>query len=134
MTTTPQDKLTAYFALFKGESPRDWETVIAPEVDKIYHPDLVAVTNNGTKNRDEIVEFVKGFTIAGGAVEDFSIVDDIDGGKNKIHYKAQLVSGDGVDSWIDNVGTFKDGLLIRIEPADPDAYSRMLERHTNPAA
>lgn len=63
-------------------------------------------------------------------VEDFTIVDTApcDG---KVHYKAHLVSGEGIDSWIDNVGTFKDGMLICIEPADPDEYSRMLKRHTN---
>ena len=132
-TATPKEKLTAYFALFDG-SPRVWEKDIAPEVNKIYHPDLVAVTSDGQiGDRDAIVAFVKEFTIGGGKVEDFSIIDDTNTAEGKVHYKAQLVSGDGIDSFLDNVGTFKDGLLIRIEPADPDAYSRMLKRHTNPS-
>jgi hypothetical protein len=53
------------------------------------------------------------------------IVDIEDG---KVRYTGRLVHGDGTVSDIDSVGSYNDGMLIRIEPADPRVYSKMMNK------
>ncbi len=49
-----------------------------------------------------------------------------------IPQSGNLIHGDGSVSKIDSLGSYKDGMLIRIEPMDPTVYSEMkkLSRRT----
>jgi hypothetical protein len=45
-----------------------------------------------------------------------------------IPQSGNLIHGDGSVSKIDSLGSYKDGMLIRIEPMDPTVYSEMMKK------
>lgn len=118
------EELKAYFSAFDG-SENAWENRVQQAVEKLYHPDLVVVTGEGEKSREEMVNFVKTFALQGGKAQDMKFVDL---GNEKIRYSGSLIHGDGSVSKIDSLGSFKDGMLIRVEPADPTVYSDMMKK------
>ena len=128
MSNLAVEELKVYFRAFDGSGENAWENRVKPAVEKLYHPDLVVVTGEGEKGKAEMVNFVKNFALQGGKAQDMKFV--VLGDEN-IRYSGSLIHGDGSVSKIDSLGSYKDGMLIRVEPANPTVYSEMMKKEKN---
>jgi hypothetical protein len=140
MTSEAIRKLTAYFQHFDGTA-QDWDTKVRPAVEDLYHPQLKIYSTTAAddgkddddenspavvvENRDEMIAFVKKFSDAGGQADMEPYQETPDG---DVLYAGRLHTPDGLDVKIHSLGTFQDGKLISIQPADPMVYKTMMSR------
>jgi hypothetical protein len=111
--------LANYFAGFTGDA--DWEA-LQPVFDAAFHPELVVVTGDGERTRDQWVEAVKGLLAQHTRASDFSVARE-DG--VTIDYRVTLTKGDGSVFHASSRGFFKDGQIARVEPVDPEAIKNI---------
>lgn len=119
----PCTKLKAYFSHFDGTA-KDWETVVRPAVEALYHPEMMVYSENGEKTRDEMIDFVRRFNNAGGKAE-MELFEETPEG---VIYAGALCTPDGLNVKIHSLGKFKDGKLFIIQPTDPEVYHTMMSR------
>ncbi|KAL7554528.1 hypothetical protein ACHAWF_017988 [Thalassiosira exigua] len=112
--------MVAYFSAFEGGEKNDYENVIKPLADKLFHTDLVLQTGKGQVNKEQWLAFVEKASNSGARMVllGFEVV-----AKDAIVYKAKITFPDGKVERIETRGTFKEGKIYRVEPSVPDVYN-----------
>ncbi len=116
-----QDKLTRYFDAMDGS--HGWED-IAPLYDEVMHDDVVIVTADGDRTKEQWAETVRGLLAKGARVSDVEMTEPAG---DEFHYKLTITVGDTVMNPASKA-TIKDGRLARVEPVDPGVYSEIAAR------
>jgi hypothetical protein len=112
--------LMKYFSQFDGNTT--WEETL-PFAERLYHPEMVVVTAKGSLAREEFKQHVKTFTEKGGAIEMLKLEKVPQG----IRYELIFHNPDGTTNQTQTMGTFREGRLFRVEPDEPDVYTKVLD-------
>ena len=113
-------KLTRYFCLLSPESK--WDATAEQIFDDLFHPDVTIVGKNKSHNFREWKEWYKR-SIQDGLVLDMEKV--VKTGPDSIVYTLLVHQENGTVLSHTAKGIFKDGKLIKTEPADPSIYDIM---------
>jgi len=116
------EKFANYLAAFDGTG--EW-TQIRPLFDDLFHRDCVVVTADGELNKEQWAEMAKGLVENRATVSGFEVTGEED---DALYYKLTVHVGEDDPLHMTAKGTVKDGQLVRVEPVDPAAYSRLVER------
>jgi hypothetical protein len=99
----------------------DW-AALQPAFDAAFHPDLVILTSEGERNRQQWVEAVTALLAEGTKTSDFEVTGR-EG--DTVFYRVTLTKQDGTKFQAFSKGFLKDGKFVRVEPVDSDAHARM---------
>lgn len=114
------DKLGAYLAGINGTNKWD---VVEPLFNAVMHDDVVVVTADGELDKAAWATSVQGMLDKGAASSDFE-VSKKEG--DAFWYSVKITMGDKVMEAASKA-TVKDGMLARVEPVDPEVYSKLKE-------
>lgn len=90
----------------------------------VFHPDLRVVTPGGELDKGQWEETVKGLLVKGVKATDFDFAKE-EGAT--VFYSMTLAFPEGEQLRPSSKITIKDGQVLRVEPVDPAAYSRLVE-------
>lgn len=119
-TSTVQEKFAAYFDANDGS--RDWAR-IEPLFDDLFHDDCVFITADGELGKGDWAEMASRNVAQGISASNFEITAD-DG--KTLSYNVTITMADGEALDLTQKGTISGAQLIRIEPEDPSALSRLV--------
>ena len=120
-------KLTSYFCLLSPESK--WDENAERIFDDLFHPEVMIVGKNKSFNFQEWKDWYKR-SIQDGLVLDMEKVVRV--GPDSIVYTLLVHQENGTVLSHTAKGIFKDGKLIKTEPADPAIYDIMTKPKRKP--
>ena len=115
------EKFRRYFEAFSAAT--EWSEV-QPAFNDVFHPDLRVVTPEGKLNKGQWEETVKGLLAKGVKATDSEVAKE-EG--DTVYYSMTLTFPEGEQLHPSSKVTIKDGQVVRVEPVDPAAYSRLVE-------
>lgn len=116
------EKFKRYLDAYDGSA--GWDE-IRPLFDDLFHDDLVVVTADREMNKEQWAEMAQGLVARHATSSDFEITAESD---DTIEYRLTLEVGDDDPIHMQAKATIVDGQIARVEPANPDAYSEMIDR------
>jgi hypothetical protein len=119
------DKLGAYFASVNGTN--EWDT-IEPLFNAVMHDDVVFVTADGEQDKAAWMKAVQGLIAKGATASGYDVSKKEDGA---FYYKVTITMSDGTVMEAASKGMVKDGMMVRVEPVDPEVYSKLSEAASN---
>jgi len=118
------NSLVNYFCLYEGGQKNDFTNKIKPAAEKLAHPSLTIHTGKGSMNKAQWLSSVKSFANEGSRVDLMYLKVEPD---ESIVYKARLTFSDGVVVDAESKATFENGMLLHVEPFEPDKYNKMFD-------
>jgi len=67
------EEFKTFFNCYDGS--KNWEDGIKLHVERLHHPDVKVVANDGEIDRLAMINFVRKFTLEGGKAEEFKICE-----------------------------------------------------------
>ncbi|CAB9499433.1 expressed unknown protein [Seminavis robusta] len=122
-------KLTKYFCCLGGESGGRYDSHADEVFDDLFHKDVLIVGNAKTHNFDEWKDWYKR-SIQDGLV--FEMQKVVKTGPDSIVWTLLIHLENGTTLTHTAKGLFKDGKLIKTEPADPTVYDVMTKPKRKP--
>jgi len=116
------EKFKKYLDAYDGSA--GWDD-IGPLFDDLFHDDLVVVTADSEMNKEQWAEMAQGLVARHATASGFEITTEGDG---TMEYRLTLNVGDDDPIHMQAKATIVDGQIARVEPANPDAYSEMVDR------
>ena len=126
-TERPTEKFRRDFEAFS--SATDWSEV-QPAFNDAFHPDLRVVTPEGELDKGQWEETVRGLPVKGVKTTDFEVARE-EG--DTVYYGMTLTFPNGEQLHPSSKVTIKDGQVVRVEPVDPETYSKLVQTWTDPA-
>ena len=120
-------KLTSYFCLLSPES--QWNAEAERIFDELFHPDVMIVGKNRSFHFEEWKDWYKR-SIQDGLVLDMEKV--VRTSPDTIVYTLLVHQDNGTVLTHTAKGIFKEGKLIKTEPADPSIYDIMTKPKRKP--
>lgn len=115
------EEFRRYFEAFSRAT--EWSEV-QPAFNDAFHPDLHVVTPDGELNKAQWEETVKGLLVKGAKATEFEVAKE-EG--DKVYFSMTLTFPDGEQLYPSSKVTIKDDQVVRVEPVDPAAYSKLVE-------
>lgn len=119
---TELKRLVDYFCLYPGGDQNDLSK-IRPVAEKLGHPDLAIHTGKGSMNKSQWLNFIEKMADEGHKFDLTSV--KVEG--KKIVYKGRITYVDGASMEIESEASFKDGMVVRVEPHEPEKYSKFYD-------
>jgi hypothetical protein len=116
------EKFRRYIEAFDGAT--EWSEV-QPLFNDVFHPDCRVVTEEGELDKGQWEEMAKGLLAKGAKVTGFEVAKE-EG--DSVYYSLTITFAEGEQLHLSSKSTIKDGQLFRVEPVDPAAYSKLVQR------
>jgi hypothetical protein len=113
------DKMGAYFTALDGSG--DW-TKLEPLFNALMHDEVVVVTAKGEVDKAGWQAAVQDLLSKNAKASGYEVSKKEAGA---FYYKVTITLGDGTVLEAASKGMVKDAMLVRVEPVDPEVYSKL---------